>query len=93
MKKKTIMTFWQVPFDGDELEFRLQADNLTPRTKRKVKSLLKDWTIVAEGWSKKYELIVFNKMFSDRDKAREFVDNFPEDLIVKGYNGKEISHF
>lgn len=93
MKKKTIMTFWQVPFDGEDLEFRLQADNLTPVAKRKVKSLLKDWTIVAEGWGKKYELIVFNKMFSDRDKAREFVDNFPEDLIVKGYNGKEINHF
>jgi hypothetical protein len=92
-KKKMLMTFWQVPFDGEDLEFRLQADNLTPQTKRKVKSLLKDWTIVAEGWSKKYELLVFNKMFPDRDKAREFVDNFPEDLIVKGYNGKEISHF
>ena len=27
------------------------------------------------------------------DHAREFVENFPEDLIVKGYNGKEITHF
>ena len=92
-KKKTTMTFWQVPFDGDELEFRLQADNLTPSSIRKVKRLLKDWEVVAHGWDKKYELLVFNKMFDDRDEARKFVDDFPEDLIVKGYNGKDIAHF
>ena len=92
-KKKSLMTFWQIPFDGEELEFRLQADSLTPHSKRKVKQLLTDWDIVAEGYCKRYELLVFSKMFTDRDTAREFVENFPEDLIVKGYNGKEINHF
>ena len=93
MKKKTLMTFWQIPFEGEELEFRLQADRLTPQAKRKVKQLLKDWEIVAEGYCKRYELLIFSKMFPNREDAREFIENFPEDLIVKGYNGKEITHF
>ena len=92
-KKKLMMTFWQVPFDGTQLDFRIQADYLTPRSKERVTQLLQDWKIVAEGYCRKYELLIFSKMFVDRDTAREFVENFPEPLKVKGYNGKEITHF
>ena len=88
-----MMTFWQIPCEDEELEFRLQADYLTPMSKRKVKSLLKDWRLVAEGYCKKYELLIFSKMFANRDEARAFVENFPEELVVKGYNGKDIAHF
>ena len=92
-RKKLLMTFWQVPFDGSQLDFRIQADYLTARSKERVTQLLEDWKIVAEGHCRKYELLIFSKMFDDRDEAREFVENFPEPLKVKGYNGKEITHF
>ena len=92
-RKKLLMTFWQVPFDGERLDFRIQADHLTPRSKERVTQLLQDWEIVAEGYSRKYELLIFSKMFDARDKAREFVEHFSEPLEVKGYNGKEITHF
>lgn len=92
-KKKLLMTFWQVPFDGEPLDFRIQADHLTPQSKKHVTQLLRDWDIVAEGYSRRYELLIFSKRFADRDCAREFVENFSEPLKVEGYNGKEITHF
>jgi len=55
--------------------------------------LLKDWSIIAEGFHKNHTILVFSQFFKDRDEARKFVKNFPEDLVVKGYNGKDIANF
>ena len=95
-KKKVKMTFWQVPQDKQDdgaLRFHLQADGLTPQSTRRITTLLKGWNIIAEGFDKNQTILVFSNCFGDRDEARKFVKNFPEDLIVKGYNGKDIAHF
>jgi len=92
-KKKVKMTFWQVPHDDKTLRFHLQADGLTPQSKRRITTLLKGWSIIAEGFDKNHTMLVFSQFFKDRDEARKFVKNFPEDLVVKGYNGKDIAHF
>lgn len=56
---------WKYVQDNDGMIYRIQVSGINHKNRSTVKESLKDWNLVADGWSNDGELFVYTKKFKD----------------------------
>lgn len=56
---------WKYVQDEDGMIYRIQVSGINSKNRSTVKESLKDWSLVADGWSNDGELFVYTKKFKD----------------------------
>lgn len=56
---------WKYVHDDDGILYRIQVKGVNHKNRTTIKESLKDWNLVADGWSNDGDVFVYTKKFKD----------------------------
>jgi hypothetical protein len=89
MEKIVKASAWMEPTRESEFSFRLQIDNISARSFKKIEKVCANWRHAGYGWNPdtNYKILMFIKEFNNRGEWIEWAKQFPFKLVELNSKG------
>ena len=81
---------WTEPRRDVDISYRLQINNVSGRSIKKIEKICEDWRDAGYGWTPgtNYKILMFVKEVKNRDEWLEWAKQFPYKLVELNSKGK-----